>query len=53
MSEETPTEPSTWRWTEADKLFLKVLDEFHAREIRVIIDYSWSSWYTLRVNTIS
>ena len=30
--------PSTWRWTAADKLFLKVIKEAHARGMRVIID---------------
>ncbi|WP_299548066.1 alpha-amylase family glycosyl hydrolase [Seonamhaeicola sp.] len=39
---ETPDDPSTWQWTEADKLFLKVIYEFHKRDIRVILDYSWN-----------
>lgn len=31
-------DPSTWQWTAADRLFLKLLGEAHARDIRVIID---------------
>lgn len=38
MRQETPDDPSTWQWTAADKLFLKLLDECHRRNIRVIID---------------
>lgn len=42
MDSEIPDDPSTWKWTAADKLFLKVIDEFHKRGIRVIMDYSWN-----------
>jgi cyclomaltodextrinase len=42
MDAETHDDPSTWKWTSADKLFLKVVDEFHKRGIRVIMDYSWN-----------
>ena len=35
-------DPSTWKWTSADKLFLKLVDELHKRGIRVILDYSWN-----------
>jgi cyclomaltodextrinase / maltogenic alpha-amylase / neopullulanase len=42
MSSENPIDPSTWKWTAADKLFLKVIDEYHKRGIRVIMDYSWN-----------
>lgn len=31
-------DPTTWCWTEADKLFLKLIEECHRREIRVVID---------------
>lgn len=37
MATET-SDPSTWQWTEADLLFLSLLEEAHARNIRVIID---------------
>lgn len=42
IDSETPGDPNTWQWTSADKLFLKVIDEFHKRGIRVIMDYSWN-----------
>jgi cyclomaltodextrinase / maltogenic alpha-amylase / neopullulanase len=42
MNAENPGDPSTWKWTAADKLFLKVIDECHKRGIRVIMDYSWN-----------
>jgi glycosidase len=32
------SDPKTWHWTAADKLFLKLLDEAHRRGIRIIID---------------
>jgi cyclomaltodextrinase len=35
---ETPSDPSTWQWSTADRLFLKVLEECHRRGIKVIID---------------
>jgi glycosidase len=38
MSEEIPENPSTWKWTEADKLFLKLIDEIHKRGMKIIID---------------
>ncbi len=42
MNSENPADPSTWKWTSADKLFLKVIAECHKRGIRVIMDYSWN-----------
>lgn len=42
MASEIPDDPSTWQWTAADKLFLKLVDECHQRKIRVIVDYSWN-----------
>ena len=42
MDSEIHDNPSTWKWTSADKLFLKVVQEFHRRGIRVIMDYSWN-----------
>lgn len=38
IKSEVPDDPSTWVWTEADKLFLKLINEVHARGIRIIID---------------
>lgn len=42
MSREIPGDPSTWKWTSADRIFLKVIEEFHKRGIKVIVDYSWN-----------
>lgn len=42
MKNEDPLDPATWKFTEADKMFLKVIDEFHKRGIKVILDYSWN-----------
>lgn len=36
--EENPADPKTWKWTTADKLFLKLIDEVHKREMKIIID---------------
>jgi cyclomaltodextrinase / maltogenic alpha-amylase / neopullulanase len=35
---ENPTDPATWQWTTADKLFLKLIKECHRRGIKVVID---------------
>ncbi|MFM9010441.1 MAG: glycoside hydrolase family 13 protein [Planctomycetota bacterium] len=37
MAKET-SDPTTWQWTAADRLFLKLLDEAHGRGMRVILD---------------
>ncbi len=42
IASENPNDPTTWKWTSADKLFLKLVDEFHKRGIRVILDFSWN-----------
>jgi cyclomaltodextrinase len=42
MNSENHNDPSTWKWTSADKLFLNVISEFHRRGIKVIMDYSWN-----------
>ncbi|MCB9282975.1 MAG: alpha-glucosidase C-terminal domain-containing protein [Lewinellaceae bacterium] len=42
IDSETPNDPATWQWTAADQLFLKIVDAFHQRGIRVILDYSWN-----------
>lgn len=38
MAGEIPDDPSTWKWTGADSLFLVFLKEAHKRNIRVVID---------------
>ena len=42
MNSEVHDDPSTWVWTSADSLFLRLVKEFHSRGIRVIMDYSWN-----------
>ena len=37
-AEENPGDPSTWKWTAADKLFLRLIDEVHKRGMKIIID---------------
>ena len=38
IASETPDDPRTWKWTEADKLFLKLISEVHKRGMKIIID---------------
>jgi len=38
FEQEDPSEPTSWRWTAADRLFLKLLREAHRRRMRVVID---------------
>ncbi|HKK41151.1 MAG TPA: alpha-amylase family glycosyl hydrolase, partial [Bacteroidales bacterium] len=42
MDHEVHDDPSTWKWTSADSLFLKLVKKFHKRGIKVIMDYSWN-----------
>jgi cyclomaltodextrinase len=42
MNSETPDDPSTWKMTSADQMFVDVIAAFHARGIKVILDYSWN-----------
>ncbi|MBK7443039.1 MAG: hypothetical protein IPI65_16450 [Bacteroidetes bacterium] len=35
---ENPIDPSTWQWTSADKLALKLIQECHKRNIKIIFD---------------
>ncbi len=42
ISTENPVDPSTWKYTTADSLFLKVIKECHRRNIKLIMDYSWN-----------
>jgi cyclomaltodextrinase len=42
MEYETPDDPSSWRFTMADEMFLEVIKELHKRGIKVILDYSWN-----------
>ncbi|HLR26389.1 MAG TPA: glycoside hydrolase family 13 protein [Fodinibius sp.] len=38
MEAENPEDPDSWQWTAADRLFLKLVEEVHNREMRIIID---------------
>ena len=38
MATETPWDPKTWKWTKADELALKLIEESHQRGIRIIFD---------------
>ena len=38
VAQEIPDDPSTWQWTSADLLFLKLVRECHNRNMKVIID---------------
>ena len=38
IASENPDDPSTWVWTSADKLFLKLIKEVHKRGMKIIID---------------
>jgi cyclomaltodextrinase / maltogenic alpha-amylase / neopullulanase len=42
IASENPMDTSTWKWTSADKLFLKLIAEAHNRKMKVIMDYSWN-----------
>ncbi len=42
LMERETADPKTWQWTAADKLFLEVIRQAHARGLRVIIDGVWN-----------
>jgi len=42
IASETPDDPTTWKMTSADQMFVQVIEEFHKKGIRVILDYSWN-----------
>ncbi|GJQ20065.1 MAG: alpha-amylase [Bacteroidia bacterium] len=35
---EQPGDPSTWQWTSADRLFLRLVQEAHKRNMKIILD---------------
>ncbi|MBV7440887.1 hypothetical protein KRX57_05595 [Weeksellaceae bacterium TAE3-ERU29] len=42
IASEVPDDPSTWKWTNADLLFLDLVEKVHKRGMRIIIDFSWN-----------
>jgi len=38
IQSENPQDPQTWQWTSADILFLKLIEEVHNRDMKIIID---------------
>lgn len=38
MEQEDPADPSTWQWTSADRLYLKLIEEVHRRDMYIIMD---------------
>ena len=36
--DENPADPSTWKWTSADKIFLELVKQVHYRGMKIIID---------------
>ncbi|PKP48613.1 MAG: alpha-amylase [Bacteroidetes bacterium HGW-Bacteroidetes-11] len=42
IASEDLSDPETWKWTSADKMFLRLVEELHSRGIRVIVDFSWN-----------
>jgi cyclomaltodextrinase / maltogenic alpha-amylase / neopullulanase len=47
IASENPVDPTTWKWTSADRLFLKLIEEVHKRGMKIIIDYSWNHTGTM------
>lgn len=39
---EDPGDPSTWKWTSADSLFLQLIQKAHDRDLKVVIDGVWN-----------
>lgn len=42
MLMENHDNPKEWAWTNADKLFLRVIEEAHKRGMKVVMDFSWN-----------
>jgi glycosidase len=42
IASENPLDEATWKFTSADRLFLKVIEEAHKRKMKVVLDYSWN-----------
>ncbi|MDF1698516.1 MAG: glycoside hydrolase family 13 protein [Saprospiraceae bacterium] len=42
INSEIPEDPTTWKLTAADKQFFDLVDELHANDIKVVVDFSWN-----------
>ena len=42
MAVEDPGDPETWSTTAADGLLLDLIEGVHARDMRIVLDYSWN-----------
>lgn len=42
IASEDPSNPETWVMTSADRLFIQLIAEAKARDIRIIVDFSWN-----------
>ena len=42
IATENHADPSSWKWTSADKKFISLVRKLHAEGIRVILDFSWN-----------
>lgn len=39
---ESPADPTTWKWTSADRLFLRLIQECHRRQMKLVLDGAFS-----------
>lgn len=42
IASEKPADPSTWRWTSADRQFIELVQLLHKEGIRVVLDFSFN-----------
>ncbi|MBK8346603.1 MAG: glycoside hydrolase family 13 protein [Saprospiraceae bacterium] len=42
MASENHKDPSSWKWTSADKKFIALVKKLHSEGIRVVLDFSWN-----------
>ena len=42
IASENPTDPSSWKDTAADRLFFKLIEEAHVRDMKIVVDVSWN-----------
>jgi len=46
---ENPVDPATWKWSQSDRLFLRLVQECHRRQMKVVLDgifdhVGWTFW---------